>query len=100
MTLDVSELPAPMQRDLRAATRILKEGGCSAVFLFGSVARGAMHPKSDLDLAVHGCPPQQFFHLFGRLLTDLDHPVDLVDLHVPSPFVDFLMSQGHLVQLG
>lgn len=99
MKLDVSELPAPMQRDLREATRILKEGGCSAVFLFGSVARGAMHTASDLDLAVRGCPPQQFFHLFGRLLTDLEHPVDLVDLDVPGPFVEFLETQGQLVQL-
>lgn len=78
---------------------ILKAGGCSAVFLFGSTARGTMHAGSDLDLAVRGCPPQHFFHLLGHLLTDLDHPVDLLDLDVPSPFVAFLLTQGNMVQL-
>ena len=55
-----------------------------------------MHPKSDIDLAVHGCPPQQFFHLLGRLMINLEHRVDLVDLDVPSPFVEALLARGTL----
>ena len=92
-------MPKAVQRDLEHAMRILKAGGCRSVFLFGSAVTGAMHTGSDLDLAVRGCPPQQFFHLFGRLLSDLDHPVDLVDLDVSSPFVEFLLASGKLVQL-
>jgi len=89
-----------IQRDLEQATLILKAGGCHAVFLFGSAATGTMHAGSDLDLAVRGCPPQQFFHLLGRLISTLEHPVDLVDLDLPSPFVEFLLAEGKLVQLG
>jgi predicted nucleotidyltransferase len=93
-------IPEAMQRDIEHATMILKTGGCQSVFLFGSAATGTMHADSDLDLAVRGCPPQQFFHLLGRLLSDLEHAVDLVDLDVPSPFVEFLLTKGKLVQLG
>lgn len=100
----MSEIPLhaspAVRRDLERAVAILKEGGCSAIFLFGSAVTGTMHAGSDLDLAVRGCPPQRFFHLFGRLLSDLEHSVDLVDLDVPSPFVEFLLTKGRMVQLG
>lgn len=92
--------PVSVQRDLERAVAILKAGGCSAVFLFGSAARSTTHAGSDLDLAVRGCPPHHFFHLLGRLMSDLEHPVDLVDLDVPSPFVEFLLTEGDMVQLG
>ena len=100
MMPSLTRMPETVQRDLEHATTILKAGGCRAVFLFGSAATGTMHAGSDLDLAVRGCPPQHFFHLLGRLLADLEHPVDLVDLDVPGPFVEFLLANGKLVQLG
>ena len=58
-----------------------------------------MHPESDIDLAVRGCPPQRFFHLLGRLMINLEHRVDLVDLDVPTPFVEALLARGTLVRL-
>ncbi len=88
MERSLTSIPETVQRDLEHATTILKAGGCRAVFLFGSAA------------AVRGCPPPHFFHLLGRLLADLDHPVDLVNLDVPGPFVEFLLTNGKLVQLG
>ncbi len=89
-----------VQRDLQRAITILKEGGCKSIFLFGSASTGNMHTRSDLDFAVHGCPPQNFFALLAHLLTDLEHPVDLVDLDLPSPFVEALLRSDKLVQLG
>lgn len=99
MELRSAQIAPSVQHDLEQAMTILKEGGCSAVFLFGSAAKGTMHAQSDLDLAVRGCPPQRYFYLLGRLLADLEHAVDLVDLDIPSPFVDFLLTKGNLVQL-
>jgi hypothetical protein len=51
-------------------------------------------------LAVRGCPPRAFFQLLGQLLSDLEHPVDLVDLDLPGPFVEALLSSETLVHLG
>jgi len=67
---------------------------------FGSTATGARHAGSDIDLAVRGCPPHAFFQLLGQLLSDLEHPVDLVDLDLPGPFVEALLSSETLVHLG
>jgi predicted nucleotidyltransferase len=94
------EVDDQVQRDLQRAVTILKAGGCSAVFLFGSAATGTMHATSDLDLAVRGCPPQHFFQLLGQLLSELEHTVDLVDLDQSGPFVDALLRSDRLVQLG
>ncbi len=91
------QLPQVYQKDIQRAASILKEAGCTQVFLFGSVATGKVRDGSDLDLAVRGCPPDKFFHLLGRLLMTLDHPVDLVDLDVDDPFARYLERKGRLI---
>jgi predicted nucleotidyltransferase len=85
--------------DIDRAVQILKEAGCTEVYLFGSVASGEIHAKSDIDLAVRGCPPGRFFHTLGRLMMELDHSVDLVDLDEPSIFVRYLLASGELVRI-
>ena len=53
------------------------------VIPFGSVVgHGTWHPGSDLDLAVEGIPPEQFFQAWAALreLLPPDLDVDLVDL--------------------
>jgi predicted nucleotidyltransferase len=89
-----------MQVDVARAVAILKEGGCSAVFLFGSGAAGTFTDQSDVDLAVQGCPPEKFFRLLGRLLYELDRSVDLVDLDAPDPFAQMLLRDGGLQRVG
>ena len=85
------------QKDLRRATQILKEAGCSHVFLFGSLAAGRAHEQSDLDLAIQGCPQGQFFRLAGRLYMELDTVVDLIDLdNKQDPFVRRLTTNKEL----
>ena len=56
--------------------------------------------RSDLDLAVRGCPPRSFFPLLGELLTELEHSVDLVDLDRESRLVGFLQKHELLVHVG
>lgn len=94
-------LPASYSRDLDRAVEILRELGCTEVYLFGSLARGDIHPGSDIDLAVRGCPPKRFFRAIGRLLTGLEHPADLVDLdRGEDPFARHLLAEGGLVRLA
>lgn len=45
------------------------EAGAKRVTLFGSRARGTNLPKSDIDLAVEGCP--DFDALYDRLQNEL-----------------------------
>ncbi|PDW05105.1 nucleotidyltransferase family protein [Candidatus Viridilinea mediisalina] len=104
MTKPIHEIqqayPADVARNLARAVAILKAGGCQEVYLFGSTATGTRHVGSDLDFAVRGCPPHAFFQLLGQLLSELEHPVDLVDLDLSSPFVEALLSSEELVYLG
>jgi predicted nucleotidyltransferase len=68
----------------RCAQQILRDRfRARRVILFGSVVgHGTWHPGSDLDLAVEGIPPEQFFQAWAAL-RELLPPglnVDLVDL--------------------
>jgi predicted nucleotidyltransferase len=93
-------VPESYRKDIRRAVEILKEVGCTDVFLFGSLAAGKVRGKSDIDLAVRGCPPGEFFPLLGRLLLELDYPVDLVNLDRQDAFARYLEEHGELLQIG
>jgi predicted nucleotidyltransferase len=94
------EIPDAFQADVRRATEILRAVGCSEIFLFGSLAENRASIDSDLDLAVRGCPPGKFFRVLGKLLMELDHPVDLVDLDSQDPFARYLEEHEELIQVG
>lgn len=94
------QLPEPYRKNVRLALEILKEAGCSDIFLFGSLAENNIREGSDIDIAVRGCPKRKFFHVLGKLLLALDYPVDLVDLDQDDPFSHFLTQKGELVQIG
>ena len=69
------------------------------VFLFGSAAKLDAGYR-DIDLAIEGIRPQDFFRLHGELLSHLSRPVDLIDLDEPSPFTRFLREEGKLVRVA
>lgn len=96
----IDQLPADYRRNIEQAVKLLKESGCTEVYLFGSLAAGAPSAQSDIDLAVRGCSPQQFFALLGRLLMDLEHPVDLVDLDSDDPLAHFLIEKDRLRRIA
>jgi len=94
------QLPKTYQEDVHRAVEILKEAGCTHVFLFGSLTGGRIRDGSDIDLAIRGCPKGRFFHLLGKLLLELDHPVDLVSLDRQDAFACYLEEEGELLQIG
>lgn len=94
------QLPEIYQRDIHQAVEILRESGCTQVFLFGSLAAGKVQEGSDIDLAVRGCPKGKFFHLLGKLLLELYHSVDLVSLDRQDDFARYLEKEGELLQVG
>lgn len=93
-------VPEGFREDISRAVQILKEGGCAEIFLFGSGAAGKVGDGSDIDLAIRGCPRGHFFHLLGRLLWELDRPVDLVNLDTQDSFAQYLQQEGELLQVG
>jgi len=97
---DKVQLPEIYQKDVRRAVEILKDAGCTDIFLFGSLAAGKIKDKSDIDLAIRGCPKGKFFHLLGRLLLELDYPVDLVNLDRQDAFTRYLEEEGELLQIA
>ncbi|OGL42762.1 MAG: hypothetical protein A2161_08965 [Candidatus Schekmanbacteria bacterium RBG_13_48_7] len=96
----VSKIPASYQKDIEKAIKILKEAGCAEVLLFGSLIEGKVKDGSDIDLAIRGCPRGMYFSLVGKLLLELDHPVDLVNLDINKELADYLEREGNLVHVS
>ena len=96
---DKVQLAETYSRDIQRAVDILKQAGCTQVFLFGSLAAGKVREGADIDLAVRGCPKGKFFHLLGKLLRELHHSVDLVSLDRQDDFARYLEQEGELRQV-
>lgn len=65
---------------LPAAVERLRLAGARRVVLFGSLAEDRPTPTSDVDLAVEGLPPADYFPVLADLMALFDAPVDLVRL--------------------
>ena len=93
-------IPEVFQPDLERAVQILKDAGCTEIYLFGSLAEGRARDDSDIDLAVKECPRGRYFRLWGDLQWESKHLIELVKLDPPTPFTEFLQRSGKLVRLG
>lgn len=73
----------PIEQVYRQIAELAQAAGVRRVTLFGSRARGTNLPKSDIDLAVEGCP--DFPEFVEALQDDLWSllKVDVVDLDGP-----------------
>jgi len=94
------DLPDDYNSDINRAIEILKNGGCSDIYLFGSLTTRENRNKSDIDLAIRGCPKGKFFHLLGKLLFELKYSVDLINLDKQDTFSRYLEKEGELIQIG
>ena len=59
----------PIEQVYQQIAEFAREAGAQRVILFGSRARGTNSPKSDIDLAIEGCP--DFPALEDRLQEEL-----------------------------
>ena len=95
----LQEMPHAYKKDIEKAVKILIGEGCKEVFIFGSLVEGRIRDGSDIDLAVKGCPPGEYYKILGKLLLELDHPVDLINLDKKSDFVQHIEQKGVLVSV-
>ena len=98
--LTLPALPDSHSEDVKRAISILRETGCDEVYLFGSLSDGTARPDSDIDLAVRGLPAQKFFSVYGRLMRELAHGVDLVNLDTHTRFASFLEQTDALIRVA
>lgn len=64
----------------RLADLLADEYRVERVYLFGSVASGQAHLRSDIDIAVDGIAAEDYYRAWARLERETDIPVDLVAL--------------------
>lgn len=86
--------------DLERAVRILQEEGCREIYLFGSVATGDAGPGSDIDIGINDYPRERFFHIYGRLLTELDTETDLIDFGHQKQLFALLSEIGEVRRIA
>ena len=96
----IDNIPENYQDDIKKATNLLKNEGCKAVFLFGSMVTGNIHKNSDIDIGITGLPPGKFFRVYASLDRELINRVDLVDFDLNSDFFGLLDSLGEVIKIG
>jgi predicted nucleotidyltransferase len=98
--MDLDKIPVKYQKDIKKAVNLLKNEGCRAVFLFGSMVTGKIHQNSDLDIGIKGLPPKKFFRVYAFLDKELSTKIDLVDFDLHKDFYVLLDSLGEVVEIG
>ena len=85
---------------IATATKILKDAGCSEIYLFGSQVTGRANEHSDIDFGVRGLSSSSFFGLHYDLEQALRTKVDLVDFDYQKDFFELLQRVGELKKIG
>ena len=80
-------------RDKATVAALARRHGAARVWLFGSSAKKGKSGR-DLDLAVEGVAPAQFFQFLGELMLSLSKPVDLVSLEKRSKLSALIRREG------
>lgn len=97
----INTFPKKYRQDIEKATTILKENGCTEIYIFGSIVNGKFNEFSDIDIAVRGLSDEIFFRVLGDLRKELENDIDLIDLDdKENRFVQFILKQGELVKVA
>ena len=81
------------KNDKMTIVDIAREYNVAEILLFGSSA-DPNKKSNDIDLAVKGVLPEEFFRFYGDLLFGLSKPVDLVDLTKDTKFNRLICREG------
>ena len=81
------------EQDKATIVDIARRYGVRGVLLFGS-SSDPKREANDIDLAVEGIVPQDFFSFYGDLLFALSKPVDVIDLSNDTKFNRLVYREG------
>ena len=93
-------IPVKYRKDIENVTKLLKNEGCEAVYLFGSLVTGKINDNSDIDIGIKGFPQGKFFRIYSKIYFNFDNKIDLVDFDSDDDFYLMLNKIGEVVQIG
>jgi uncharacterized protein len=76
--------------------KISKKYHAKSVLLFGS-SISPDKKNNDIDIAVDGIAPKEFYRFCGDLLFSLSKPVDVIDLSGTSKFIQLIRREGIVI---
>jgi uncharacterized protein len=85
------------EKELEKIITISKEFGAEMVLLFGSCLED-IESAQDIDIAVRGIKPREFFRYYGNISMAIDNEVDLVDLDdIREHLYERILSKGRVI---
>jgi len=96
----MDKIPEKYQDDIKKAVIFLKNEGCKAVYLFGSMITGKIHDNSDIDIGITGLPAKKYFRVYALLDKQLSNRIDLVDFDLYKDLYNLLNSLGEVAEIG
>jgi len=84
------------EADKKTIRDIAKKYHVKRVLLFGSCLCPDKE-SNDIDIAIEGIFPQNFYKFYGDLLFALPKPVDIIDLSKNSKFVKMVLQEGIVI---
>ena len=81
------------ESDKREIIEVSKKYHAKRVLLFGS-SLDATRESRDIDIAVEGITPKDFFQYYGDLMLKLSKPIDIIDLSEMSKFTKLIQQEG------
>jgi predicted nucleotidyltransferase len=95
------EIDTQLKELIQKAAAILRSYGATEVYLFGSGRTGDFDLEhSDLDLAVRGIAPKDFYSAVGDTMCSLGREVDVIDLDAGTAFGKHLTEHEELVRVA
>ena len=82
--------------DKKIIRDISRQYHAKKVLLFGS-STDPTKESHDIDIAVEGISPKDFFKYYGDLIFSLSKPVDVIDIKGKSKFISLILREGTLL---
>ena len=95
-----SNIPIKYRQDIEKVTELLKNEGCEAIYLFGSLVTGKANEDSDIDIGIKGYPEGKFFKIYTKVYFNFDNNIDLVDFDANPDFYAMLNRIGEIEKIG
>lgn len=85
------------ETELEKIIAISKEFGAEKVLLFGSCLED-IESAQDIDIAVSGIKPREFFKYYGKVSMTVDDEVDIIDLDdIREHLYKRILSKGRVI---
>ena len=84
------------ESDKKTIREISEKYKAKRVLLFGSSVISEKESR-DIDIAVEGIAPRDFFDYYADLMFALSKPIDIIDLSGVSKFINIIRKEGVLL---